>query len=215
MERNNEKAAHIRANEKRWDSWAGTYDNKRFDFFRSFQKKAVELTQLKEGQSFLDIGCGTGFAVGYAASLTGDKGYFCGIDLSSKMIEKAIENSQGFHNVHFYKANVESMPFEDNTFDAAICTNSFHHYIDPVKALKEIRRVLKPGGRIHILDATTDDLTIRLVEKFIMSWQRSHVKLYSTDEFRELFKKSVLEYVGTTAVGPMKVHTGEKDRKIS
>lgn len=207
---NSEKSAHIKANEKRWDSWAGTYDMKRFDFFRHFQKKAVEMTQLKEGQSFLDIGCGTGFAVRYAADTRMDNGNFCGIDLSEKMIERSVQNSTDFRNVHFYRANVEAMPFENDVFDSAICTNSFHHYPDPIKALEEIRRVLKPEGRIYILDATPDYPMTRLMENIIKRREPSHVKLYSTKEFRELFEKSKLKYVRTTSVWPVKVQIGKK-----
>lgn len=212
MAQNNKKTVqrHVKLKENRWDSWAGTYDKKLFDFFRHFQKKAVEMARLKEGQSFLDIGCGTGFAVRYAAVTMNCNGNFYGIDLSSKMIEKAGDNSQGYRNVHFYKANVEAMPFESGLFDSAICTNSFHHYIDPSKALDEIYRVLKPGGRIYILDATTDGIMTKLAEKAFMSRQQSHVKLYSTGEFRELFTKSSLKYVTTRAVWPVKVQVGEK-----
>ena len=201
---------HLDANEKRWDSWARTYDNKRFDFFRRFQKKAVLMTQLKEGQRFLDIGCGTGWAVRYAAGTIRGNGEFYGIDMSSKMIEKARENSRCLKNIRFQKALVEELPFESDFIDNAICTNSFHHYLDPVKALIEIRRVLKPGGRIYILDATADNMVIKLADRCMRARQPEHVKLYSTPEFRELFSKAGLKYVKTTSVWPLKTHTGEK-----
>lgn len=212
MAQKNEKtvAAHIKINENRWDSWAGTYDNKRFNFFRYLQKKAVSLVQLKEGQRFLDIGCGTGWAVRHAADVLKGNGQFYGIDMSEKMIEKATENSRGYKNTHFYQAIVEKLPFEDNFFDSAICTNSFHHYLDPSKALDEVYRVLKPGGRIYIMDGTTDDILTRAVDRYIMSRQAGHVKLYSTVEYRELFAKAKLTYVMTKAVWPEKVHVGEK-----
>jgi ubiquinone/menaquinone biosynthesis C-methylase UbiE len=201
---------HLEVNEKKWDSWAGTYDNKRFDFFRYLQKKAVSLTRLKEGQSFLDIGCGTGWAVCYASGLMNGNGKFYGIDLSSKMVGKALENSGGHKNTYFYNARVEELPFESNFIDVAICTNSFHHYLDPSKALDEIYRVLKPGGRIYIMDATADGLLTKFIEKHAMARQPDHVKIYSTREYRELFSKSRIKYVTTTRAWPEKVHIGEK-----
>ena len=201
---------HLSVNEKKWDSWAETYDNKRFNFFRHFQKRAVLMAQLKNGQRFLDIGCGTGWAVCYAASTMSGNGEFYGIDMAPKMIEKARENSGGLKNVRFQKALVEELPFESDFIDNAICTNSFHHYLDPVKALTEIRRVLKPGGRVYILDATTDNIIIKLADKRMKSRQPEHVKLYSTAEFRELFPKAGLKYVKSIPVWPLKVHIGEK-----
>ena len=201
---------HLEVNQKKWDSWAGTYDNKRFNFFRYLQKRAVSLTQLKEGQSFLDIGCGTGWAVRYAAGLMKGNGSFYGIDLSPKMIEKAIENSRGCKNTYFYNARVEELPLKNDFIDIAICTNSFHHYLDPSKALDEIYRVLKPGGRIYIMDATADGILIKFVEKYGLARHPDHVKIYSTVEYRELFSKSKFKYVATVPVWPEKVHVGEK-----
>ncbi len=212
MTQNNENAVreHIDINIKRWDAWAGTYDNKRFDFFRNFQKKAVSLAQLKEGQRFLDIGCGTGRAVRYAACLMNENGEFYGIDMSSKMIEKAQGNSPGLKSVHFYKALAEELPFESDFIDSAICTNSFHHYLDPSKALDEIYRVLKPGGRVYILDATADGILIKIANRCMKARQPEHVKLYSTEEFRELFSRSGLQYTTTSPAWPLKIHVGEK-----
>ncbi len=214
MTQKNEKPIqeHIKINETKWDSWADTYEDKRFDFLRYLQKKTVSLVQLKEGQRFLDIGCGTGWAVRYAASLMKENGEFYGVDLSSKMIEKAVENPRGYKSTHFYNARVEELPFDSDFFDVAICTSSFHHYLDPSKALDEIRRVLKPGGRVYITDGTGDDILTRLMDKYVMARNPDHVKLYSTGEYRDLFSRSKITYITTKVVFPEKVQIGEKAR---
>lgn len=59
---------HTRLNERKWDSRAATYDRKRFDYFRWMQKRVVRLIDLRPGLHFLDIGCGTGWAVRYVAA---------------------------------------------------------------------------------------------------------------------------------------------------
>ena len=119
---------------------------------------------IKENSSFLDIGCGTGWAVGCVAALAANKGSFYGVDLSSKMIEKATENFKGNDAVRIIKSNVESIPLSDDFFNVIICTNSFHHYLHPDRALREIRRLLKYGGKLYLLDPTADSLLIKCIE---------------------------------------------------
>jgi ubiquinone/menaquinone biosynthesis C-methylase UbiE len=70
-------------NEEMWDSRAETYD-RCLKFLRWTQKKLVSVLQLGENPHLLDLGCGTGWAVRYAASLTNGRGEFYGIDISSK-----------------------------------------------------------------------------------------------------------------------------------
>jgi ubiquinone/menaquinone biosynthesis C-methylase UbiE len=80
---------HAKLNEEMWDLRAETWYGRRFSYFRWMQKKLVSLLELGENPQFLDLGCGTGWAVRYAASLANGRGEFCGIDISSKMIGKA------------------------------------------------------------------------------------------------------------------------------
>ena len=140
---------HLLLNEKRWDKWAENYDKKSLlqDKLRQAQRSVIYILDVNENINFLDVGCGTGYAIGEAAKLVNGKGEFYGIDLSSKMIEKAKDNYRDKSNFHFIKANVESIPLNDNFFNIIICTYSFHHYLNPDKALKEIYRLLKKGGK--------------------------------------------------------------------
>lgn len=139
------------------------------------------------------------------------RGQFYGIDLSSKMIEKARDNSQDYENIHFDKANAEELAFECDFFDLAICTNSFHHYLHPSKVLNEIQRVLKSGGRIYIMDFTADGFIPAMVDRWAKRREPEHVRFYSTQEYRTLFAGAKLEHVATKLITfPMKVHIGEK-----
>jgi len=212
-----DKHQHAELNEKKWDGRAGTFERKwfnRFNFFQFLQKRVISLLDLREGQHFLDIGCGTGWAVRYAASTVESKGEFYGIDISPKMIEKARENCGSCENIHFYKADAETLPFENDFFDFIICTNSFHHYFSPSKALAEVYRVLKPGGRFFLLDFTADGPIIRIADKWALKKDRAHVSFYSTQEYRALFAQSGLNYVSSKSIWrPLtwqKVHVGAK-----
>jgi ubiquinone/menaquinone biosynthesis C-methylase UbiE len=207
------ESQHIEGNIAKWDKWAETLDAKGWknEFLRDAQRKVVSLLQIKEGIHFLDVGCGTGWAIREAQRLANDAGEFHGIDLSPKMIEKARENFSGKANVHFTIANAESLPLEDNFFDVIICTNSFHHYLHPDKALSEFRRLLRKGGRTYVLDPTADWWGTKLFDSIMKLKEPEHVKLYSTKEFKELFTKAGLAYIRAEKIrGPEIVHIGEK-----
>jgi len=204
---------HIEINENKWDKWAKSYDGKgwRYIYLRKCQSGVVSLLDIKENICVLDIGCGTGWALGQIAKLVDGKGSFYGIDLSAKMIEKAKENFKEQKQFQFMKANAESIPLEDNKFDVIICTNSFHHYLNPDKALKEMYRLLKAEGKVYILDPTVDMWILKIVSKLIKLLDPSQVKLYSTKEFKELIIGSGLMYVGRRKIRmQQKVHMGEK-----
>ncbi len=166
---------------------------------------------LKDGVIFLDIGCGTGWAVYHAAQRVNNVGAFYGIDLSEKMIEKAKRNFEGNGNFHFIKAISELIPLNDDLFDIIICTNSFHHYLHPNKALKEIYRLLKAGGKVYVADPTADHWFIKTADNIMRLLEPEHVKLYSTLEFKSLFADAGLKYAGTVKINYHdKVHVGKK-----
>lgn len=205
---------HNKANEQKWDIRAKTFDKKRFDFFRYMQKSAISMIDLQENTNFLDLGCGTGWAICYVASLLKGQGNFIGIDISKGMIEKAKENALGLENVEFYRASAEELPLEDNCFDNIICTNSFHHYLNPIKALTEANRVLKQKGKIYILDPTADDFFIKWIDRRFLKKEKEHVKLYSTIEYKDMFLQVGLKYIKSKLVYTLKyaskVHIAEK-----
>lgn len=75
-----EETRHAELNKKKWDSRAETWDDRRYYIFRVAQKILVSQLDLKENQTLLDLGCGTGWAVRYAASLVNERGEFYGIE---------------------------------------------------------------------------------------------------------------------------------------
>jgi ubiquinone/menaquinone biosynthesis C-methylase UbiE len=191
----NDSARHAVRNAAKFDAWAATYEDQRFDFFRRMQKRVLSLLELRKNAAFLDIGCGTGWAVRAAAELVGPGGDAFGIDLSPQMIQKATEAAQGTRNAHFKNANAEKLPFKLNVFDFIICTMSFHHYLNPDKAVGEMARVLKPGGKVCIVDPTADFFAMKWIDVFLKRREPEHVGLYSTKEFREFFEAAGLRSV--------------------
>lgn len=208
-----DESKHLKINEAKWDKWAKTIDNKslRYDYLRSAQSAVISLLNVQENVSVLDIGCGSGWALGQIADLVEGKGLFFGIDLSEKMIEKARENFKGRENFHFIKANAEEIPLEIDQFDIIICTNSFHHYLHQDKALKEMHRLVKLGGKIYILDPIVDYWILKPIAKTFHLFDRSHVKIHNSKEFGEMITAAGFHYLGAEKVKwHQKVQVGEK-----
>ncbi len=98
----------------------------------------------KKGDNILDLGCGTGILLPYLEKLVGKKGKVYALDFSQKMLNKAKEK---FADRFVYvKANAHNMPFENEKFDGVVCFNTFPHFVNKLKALKEVYRVLKKDG---------------------------------------------------------------------
>jgi ubiquinone/menaquinone biosynthesis C-methylase UbiE len=202
---------HDKLTQKYFDKWAKNFEKMGFAF-QYFQKRVISIMNPKPHSTFLDLGCGTGWAVRYVSSLAGGQGCFIGIDISEKMIEKAKEIAKGVDNIIFYNANSEELPLENNYIDNIICTFSFHHYLHPEKALSEAFRVLKPKGRLYILDGTPDDFFTKWIDNVALKMQKEHVKQYNTIEFKQLFDNAGLKYLAgkTILLYPIKLHIAEK-----
>ncbi len=206
-----EESKHIELNEAKWNRRSLTYDSKRFDYMRYMQKKAIAQLDIKKGMNFLDLGCGTGWAVCYIANQLDYKGHFVGIDISGGMIDKANENVKGHSNISFIKGSTENLPFDNDYFDDIICTNSFHHYLNPDQVIGEVQRVLKVSGRICILDITADDFFIRWINQKVREKEETHVSFYSTIFYKDLFQKHGLKHIRSKRISyPIKVHIAEK-----
>ena len=205
------ESGHAVLNARKWNKRAETYDKRRFSYFRWMQRKAVSFLKLKDGNYFLDIGCGTGYAVRFVANALQDDGTFFGVDISPRMIERAEANAAGFKNTHFHVANAEKLPFDADCFEAILCTNSFHHYKNPLKALSEVRRILKLGGQLCVMDVTANSRLMRRIDERVRRREPEHVKFYSTAEYRTMFEDAGLKHVCTQTVWPPeKVHIAGK-----
>lgn len=104
--------------------------------------------RLRSGERVLDLGCGTGYPALLAAQAVGQTGAVIGLDLAEKMLAVAWRKAKtlGLNNVSFQTGDVTSLSFESSSFDAVISRFCLMFLPDIPKAVKEILRVLKPGG---------------------------------------------------------------------
>ena len=112
---------------------------------RPVGEQAIARMQISPDARGLDVGCGSGWATRMLAEYAFN-GRVTGIDISDEMIRVARESSRSLPNVDFEIASAEQLPFPDHEFTHAFSMESLYYYRNIPKALKEIHRVLKPGG---------------------------------------------------------------------
>lgn len=122
--------------------------------------RALDLAQLRPGESVLDVGCGTGILLLQARQRVGPAGRAVGIDPGVRQIEWARRKAarRGIA-AEFDVGGIERLPYPDATFDAVLSTMMMHHLPDDLKSagLAEIARVLVPGGRVVVVDFKRSD----------------------------------------------------------
>jgi ubiquinone/menaquinone biosynthesis C-methylase UbiE len=148
----------------------------------------------KDAQRMLDAGCGTGHTALAFAALVPE---VIAVDLTELMLEQGrnLAAERGLSNVRFERADVENLPFADASFDLITSRYSAHHYPHPVQALREFRRVLKPGGTLLLLDVVSpEDPTQDTFQNAIeLLRDPSHVRDHSVSQW-----SAMLEEVGFT-----------------
>lgn len=122
-----------------------------FGLHHYWRRFAVEKANLHPGQQVLDVCCGTGLITKDLAKKVGPRGYVAGLDLSLPMLKIAAKNLRELsrsHRIQLVEGNAMDLPFPDNSFDRAVIGYGLRNVADMRQALRELYRVLKPGGRI-------------------------------------------------------------------
>jgi SAM-dependent methyltransferase len=111
-----------------------------------------ERLQLRPGDAVLDAGSGMGEATQTLAGLVQPGGNAVGVDLSAELVQRARERAESMPDVEFHVGTLTALPLPATSFDAAYSERVFMHLVDPDLAMAELFRVLRPGGRLVIVD---------------------------------------------------------------
>ncbi len=135
-----------------WDRAAGDYEPLWQAQLAQAQAAVMSATQPAAGERVLDVACGTGLVALAAAHAVGNDGRVLGIDLSGSMVDAARRraNEHGLSNTGFARMDAEALELPDAGFDVVSCSLGLMYMPDVERALREMRRVLRPGGRLGL-----------------------------------------------------------------
>jgi len=118
-----------------------------------FLSQLVPTFNLKPGQKVLDVGTGTGVLVPFLLITVGPTGHVTAVDYAEKMVEVCRSKYAHVPNVSFAVQRVEKLDYSAESFDAVTCFGLFPHLENKEAALRQLNRVLKPGGKLIIAHA--------------------------------------------------------------
>ena len=132
-----------------WDKASGAYEQYWSRQLAPAQTRLLELADLKPGERVLDIACGTGLVTLPAARAVGPEGRVVGTDLSQEMVSRAADEARalGIGHATFEQMDAEDLRVPPGSCDVALCALGLMYVPDPLKALTEMHRVVRPGGR--------------------------------------------------------------------
>lgn len=135
-----------------WDAAAAHYDDGWRANLAEPQAAVLAACDLHPGQSVIETAAGSGLATFPAARAVAPGGKVLATDLSAEMVTRGAvaAAAHGLANIRFERMNCEALGLPDATFDRALCALGLMYVPDPLVALKELHRVLKPGGRVAV-----------------------------------------------------------------
>lgn len=135
-----------------WDRAADRYEPLWAASLAPGHAAMLDAAALRPGERVLDVACGTGVVTAAAAQAVGPGGDVLGVDLSARMVDaaRARRVSQGAGAMRVERMDAEALDLPDAGFDVALCAFGLMYLPDPEAALREMRRVLRPGGRVAV-----------------------------------------------------------------
>ncbi|MEL6159291.1 MAG: methyltransferase domain-containing protein [Cyanobacteria bacterium J06554_11] len=173
--------------QKQYDNLAKNYDWRWRRYLTDTLSFLVDWANVSSTAVVLDVGCGTGELARLLLEQNPHQ-TIVGIDISELMLVQARQKLRNFEQVTFEQASASALPISDNTFEVVVSANAFHYFPEPEKALAEMRRVLKPGGEIVILDWCKDFLVCQICDLLLQRLDPAHQQCYTEAELHGLLK---------------------------
>src|SRR5436190_23394254 len=176
-----------------FSSSAGQWDRLRDDLFGDRFHLAALAAFAQPDWTVGDLGCGTGQV---SAALAPFVGHVVSVDASAAMLQAAKKRLHAFDNVDLRRGELEALPIDDARLDAATLMLVLHHVPEPERALAEVARVLKPGGRAIVVDMLPHD-------RDSYRQQMGHIWLgFGDAHVRRMFAEAGLEEIRIVTLPP-------------
>jgi ubiquinone/menaquinone biosynthesis C-methylase UbiE len=151
----------------------------------------IKLSEVNRDDTVLDVACGPGMV---ACEFARHAGHVTGIDITPAMIEQAEkrQNELNLDNLTWTVGDAVPLPYADNSFSLVTTRYSLHHLLAPEKALSEMIRVCRPGGRVMIADVAVESTKSESYDRLEIMRDPSHNHALMREEFAALFQHSGL-----------------------
>ena len=135
-----------------YNAAADHFDDDPLGFWDRYGRGTIERLTLSPGSTVLDVGCGSGASAIPAAQRVGPGGRVIGVDLAERLLAmaRAKANALRLQNAEFRVGDMESLGFSDGAFDAVVCVFAIFFVPDMVKQVRELWRMVRPGGQLAI-----------------------------------------------------------------
>jgi SAM-dependent methyltransferase len=159
----------------------------------------------------LDVACGPG-TFGRHIATSSRRVY--GIDISTGMLKRAVILARGEQvtTMSFARAQAETLPFENKTFDAAICCGSLHLFVDTVLTLREISRTLKPGAPLAIITVTSGSAGLLRFRRILNYGRRQGLRVFDVPALEQILGEAGFESCHSKTSGSLLTVRAEKRR---
>jgi SAM-dependent methyltransferase len=163
----------------------------------------LALAGIREGEVVVDLGCGGGMDVFLAARKVGNSGRVIGIDMTAEMLQRARAGQQklGLTNVEFHQSTIDRLPLPDNSVDCVISNCVINLVPDKLAVVREILRVLKPGGRIALSDIALKQELPSEVKQSVEAYVGCISGAILIEEYRSLLKQAGFSAIIVTDTG--------------
>lgn len=167
---------------QQYDKMSSVYDKRWKSYIFKTLSFLKDWAEILSPDTVLDVACGTGEFEQLLLSENPTQ-EIVGVDISEKMLEIAKHKCSIYSQVSFQTASALALPFASNSFDVVISANSFHYFDDPLAALREMKRVLKPEGKVVILDWCKDYFFWKIGDIVLKLFDPAYKQCYTQDEF--------------------------------
>jgi ubiquinone/menaquinone biosynthesis C-methylase UbiE len=164
---------------------ARRYDHQYHRYNQLTLSRALEALRLSGAERVLDVGCGTG-ELERIVHERYPHARLVGLDVTPEMLAVAHEKFRGIPEIAVLLAPAETLPLTQGGFDVVVSCNMLHHVRSVGGLLRECARVLRPGGRLVLVDWCRDAWHCRLAHYWLRLMKRSYVKMYRANELAAL-----------------------------